>query len=563
MSRFLLQWNRSDCLTSVVVSAFLVGTGFMYLPLFVESLIYTKIVFYIFAGVLLSLSLLVAKTDMSMRVSPLIVMSSLLLIYNAIYSIKGQSLMTACLLVTIALLFALYNLSFSLKSATLVIEVSAVVMLLICILQFANILRSNSMLPITSTFDNPSGVSIFLTLCFPFVMSKFLEHYTTKELILLLFMFVVVCLMSSRSGFISLMISGLFILYPYMRWNFGKPQLLVLISFGLCVVFLLLWLKGDSTLGRYLIYRQSLLLGIDRFFFGYGAHGFTAHYMDIQADYFRNHPGSLFSDLADETMHPLNEYIALFIYNGMFGLAFLMMIVWQLRKSWNPQCRVYYGCLIAVCTQSFFTYTLHYPFVWFFVVLCLSQIAKVSSKAIRFSWPYRGVLLLACVFSVIVTVKDVWFEYHWHEVMKDGGSNPSDYQQLAQQWNGNPFFLYNYAAVLHRNFQHAQSNQLLEEYQKYVNDYQSQVMMADNYYALANFHGAYKHYELASLMCPVRFLPLRGMLRTRQKQKVQSEASLIAQTIINKKPKIKSYTVSVIKAEAQNYLEYEKKNNTY
>ena len=64
-------------------------------------------------------------------------------------------------------------------------------------------------------------------------------------------------------------------------------------------------------------------------------------------------------------------------------------------------------------------------------------------------------------------------------------------------------------------------------------------------------------------MCPVRFLPLRGMLRTRQKQKVQSEASLIAQTIINKKPKIKSYTVSVIKAEAQNYLEYEKKNNTY
>lgn len=166
MSRFLLQWNRSDCLTSVVVSAFLVGTGFMYLPLFVESLIYTKIVFYIFAGVLLSLSLLVAKTDMSMRVSPLIVMSSLLLIYNAIYSIKGQSLMTACLLVTIALLFALYNLSFSLKSATLVIEVSAVVMLLICILQFANILRSNSMLPITSTFDNPSGVSIFLTLCF-------------------------------------------------------------------------------------------------------------------------------------------------------------------------------------------------------------------------------------------------------------------------------------------------------------------------------------------------------------------------------------------------------------
>ena len=59
-------------------------------------------------------------------------------------------------------------------------------------------------------------------------------------------------------------------------------------------------------------------------------------------------------------------------------------------------------------------------------------------------------------------------------------------------------------------------------------------------------------------MCPARFIPLRGLLRTYKKTNDKEKTDSIAHYIINKNPKVKSYTVSIIKAEANKHLNHGK-----
>ena len=55
-------------------------------------------------------------------------------------------------------------------------------------------------------------------------------------------------------------------------------------------------------------------------------------------------------------------------------------------------------------------------------------------------------------------------------------------------------------------------------------------------------------------MCPNRFLPLQGLLRLYMKSGDFICANQIALEILEKPIKVPSYTVSIIREEAKNYL---------
>ena len=97
-------------------------------------------------------------------------------------------------------------------------------------------------------------------------------------------------------------------------------------------------------------------------------------------------------------------------------------------------------------------------------------------------------------------------------------------------------------------------NTVLTEYNSYVENYKVQLLFAENFYGLSQYDSARFHYERASLMCPSRFVPLRGLLRTYQKLGNTSKADSIAYYIKKKRAKVNSYDMFVIKAEAENYL---------
>lgn len=61
----------------------------------------------------------------------------------------------------------------------------------------------------------------------------------------------------------------------------------------------LFMLKQDSTNGRVLIWTNAARMIADKPLLGWGANGFSAHYMLYQAAYFTKFPHSEYADLAD------------------------------------------------------------------------------------------------------------------------------------------------------------------------------------------------------------------------------------------------------------------------
>ena len=179
---------------------------------------------------------------------------------------------------------------------------------------------------------------------------------------------------------------------------------------------------------------------------------------------------------------------------------------------------------------------------------------------------------LARLLSVVVCVsisyfiyKDISFEYKWGKLVDKARTDEladedmQEYKKLETDWNGNPYFYYNYAAALRRNGYWEESNEQLVKYGIYVKDYYAVLMCADNYYDSGYYNIAAKYYRRAHNMCPVRFVPLQGLLRSYHESGNLESAYKIANVIVDKDVKIKSYNVSLIKKEADKYLR-ERKN---
>lgn len=134
------------------------------------------------------------------------------------------------------------------------------------------------------------------------------------------------------------------------------------------------------------------------------------------------------------------------------------------------------------------------------------------------------------------------------------------FKYLYENWNGNPYFYYNYATVLRDNLDYKLSNDIIEKYNNFHIDYDSMITKANNYYDLEDFDNAIKYYNQSHWMCPNRFVPLQGLMRTYKAMGNYYASTEIAKEIKTKKIKKKSYKVSLIKMEAENLLKYEYKN---
>lgn len=178
------------------------------------------------------------------------------------------------------------------------------------ILQFFQFLPAFGKLPVTGSFDNPAGVAAALCAGLPFALClwynrrKWIRYFAA---VAALFMVTAVCLTYSRAGIICVVVIAILWLSPLirswrkLRWTFF--MLLPVLFSGLY------FLKKGSADGRRLIWRCSLEMVADKPVFGHGPGGFTAHYMDYQANYFREHSDSPYAQLADTIRFPFNEYL--------------------------------------------------------------------------------------------------------------------------------------------------------------------------------------------------------------------------------------------------------------
>lgn len=91
------------------------------------------------------------------------------------------------------------------------------------------------------------------------------------------------------------------------------------------------------------------------------------------------------------------------------------------------------------------------------------------------------------------------------------------------------------------------SNLILFTCERYLNDYDVQMLIGDNYLKLHDFAHAADRFNLAADMCPNRFMPLFNLFLTYKKSNQLNKAKQIAESIMHKPIKIPSRTIEDIK----------------
>lgn len=442
----------------------------------------------------------------------------------------------------------------------------------ICVLQalYGILQISSPMLPITGSFDNPAGFASCLCIGIPLAgfLWKSPRHsirYAAWTVVAI--MIIAVVLSQSRAGMVS--IGAVAVVWLWRRldgqYRWGRYALLVLL---LCLSAGGYWMKKDSADGRLLIWRCSLNMAMDAPLLGHGLNSFEAHYMDYQAAYFKEHgQQSRFALLADNVKQPFNEYLHVWLNFGIAGLAVLVVLAGWLvrcyRRHPSREKRVAAYTLLSVGTFSLFSYPFTYPFTWIAVLWCIGVLAREPLQRL-FGLP--KVRYAACAVALVGSLGGMylWAERARAELAWNKASNFAlmgkykealpEYQRLSASFADNPYFLYNYAAVLQQAKRYAESLDIGLQCRRYWADYDLELILGENYRQLGNFAEAERHYRHASLMCPSRFVPLFRLVQLLDESGRISEAKKLAHQIVDKPIKVLSGQVEIIKRNMNDYI---------
>lgn len=427
------------------------------------------------------------------------------------------------------------------------------------------------LLRITGSFENPAGLVSVLSLLFPvgllwFSNSKGLERLFVA--LQLLSFIIVVFLCGSRTGLTAIISST--VVYCFIKIksfrllvsNYAAVLCIVIIS-SLLGYALFCW-KHDSSSGRLFILYISMLLVLKKPLFGYGPHGFTANYMIRQAEFFSSNPDSSYSMLADNIVHPFNEYVNILVNFGLTGLfavaCIIVFFICKLTKHHNKvkgQC-VWFSVLVSFLTLCMFSYPLHYAHVWYVILM-------LSIYAVRIYIPHvchfarRIPVMLLCIIALCMVRQVIVNELRWKKVEQEAMKGRSDpmmkyYEMLYPQMKHNYLFIYNYAAELNICCRYKESIQMVMDNITRLNDYETRLLLADSYENVGDIASAIESYTLAHNMIPNRFVPLYCLMELYSSCGNDSLAQKMAWEITDKPVKVPSETVSFIKERAKVHL---------
>lgn len=434
---------------------------------------------------------------------------------------------------------------------------------LLGIVQYFDFFRICTNFPVVGSFENPAGfvscICAGLPLGYQFFNKKNPYHW-----ICVVISFIAILLSYSRTGLISFLLIGIVLYFQQIKIK-RKCKLLFIILFILLCLGLTTLYKTDSAKGRLLIWTCSWEMIKDSPLWGYGIGGFKTYYMDYQAAYFKTSTTNEYAMLADNINRPFNEYVALLVQFGLIGMIGLILLLLFLIRCYyrNPTLlgKSSLLSLLAIGICCMFSYPLKYPYVWFILILdCITIIYCSRSKWYIPSNIKTLIGVSSLVFALFLshkTMKNIWLEFQWKNNLVT--SQPIEqklnrYEYLLNKSNNNPYLLYNYSTELYYAKRHRESLEIAFKCKEYWSDYDLEMLIGENFKQLHKFSDAIKHFETASFMCPVKFMPLYRIFQIYKHLGENEELYLIAKRLINKPIKVESYFINKVKKEAQEII---------
>lgn len=286
--------------------------------------------------------------------------------------------------------------------------------------------------------------------------------------------------------------------------------------------------------------------------------------MDYQADYFRQHGQNRYSMLADNVKHPFNEYLVVLLNFGFVGLlmifAMITLLIYCYKKHPCLEKRIAFYSLISIGVFSFFSYPFTYPFTWIVALLCIIILTEEYSVMILDCPMIKNTvcifILLCSIGGIYMFVERIIAEKEWGNISGlalCGASDKilPDYEKLEKKFEDNPYFLFNYAAILLDNKQYEEGLKVALQCRKYWADYDLELIIAEDYQKLDKYELAERYYDNASMMCPSRFVPLYKLFHLYKELDNRKRMLSVAGIIIDKPMKIKTSTVRMMKREME------------
>lgn len=543
--------------------------------IFVESEIISKHYTFIIGSILFCLVTLfsIKKTTIYIDSATISICIFIFILLTRIFFSSTITNNTYTLLI-IAFIILYFSLKITLRlyphylKSDIIIIFSCITQAIYGLTQYIGLLQTNSIFPIIGSFDNPAGFAACLAAGFPFCL-LFIQKSGWKFYLGITSAFIIglnIILSGSRAGIIA--ITSISIIYLGTQYHKQLKKYYKYISFTFIILIVGLFLfKKDSALGRILIWNNSFDMILEKPILGHGANTFMSHYMLYQANYFNKNPNNRYVELADNILHPFNEYILLSVEYGIIELLLISIIAIIIIKS-TKQINTFHLCLLSIGIFACFSYPLRYPFT---MILLAHSLANLKTKTIFIShlkFSGKIIILIILIFLCTFSFRDIKFEKEWkiltrQTITKNSKTLLSEYARLYSDWNGNPMFLYNYGAVLNMSKKYKSSNNVMIKCTKYLNDYDVQMLIADNYYNMKQWNMANKHYIIANHMIPNRFMPLYKRMLLYTATGNEYSAFCIAQIIINKPVKIPSGTINKIKAEARKVIDRVRQEESY
>ena len=335
------------------------------------------------------------------------------------------------------------------------------------------------------------------------------------------------------------------------------------------------FIKKDSADGRLLIWQCSLNMVADKPVFGHGHGAFQAKYMYYQAEYMNAHPENRFASLADNVLHPFNEYLLVLTEHGCAGFCIVILLVLLIFRAYHSKPDeaklTAMMSILALAVFSFFSYPFRYPFTWLLLFLNISVIYNSSVNRNysfdtfalkRFIFPKIYLRIITCLLSVGLLMTSVTLmrtEMKWKRIARFSlGNVLPEYDKLYRWLGKDGLFLYNHAAELYEAKEYEKSLAVFEQSTRYHNDMDVQMFLAANYSALGKYVEAEQHYKMAADMCPARFRPLYELAKLYDDVGRVEEACDLAKKIIDKDVKVPSFTIDAMKKEMRLLIEVRK-----
>lgn len=430
------------------------------------------------------------------------------------------------------------------------------------------IMQRNYLHFIEDGFGNSGVFAVYLSVSSIVLFEVFKKNknkgiYFVLLLIIIANIILIVFLKSRISG-ILLLIYLLFIFTPQLKWMNKKTRILLIlfILFSVLTIFSL-FIKKDSTEGRFLILKISGKMIGENLLFGVGGfNSYAISYPLYQADYFAS-KARIEKEmmLADNIQHALNEPVQFISELGLIGFVFIIITVCKLIKYIkikNTHGIAFVAILIASCFSYLLRTTIFQNLIFMLILIAgIRGKTYIELKSKRFCFS-TFLILSAALYSTVPLIS----KYRDSNMLKykiEHGYHMGDKSvRILARFKDNQTFLFPYMMQLFKNENYYECLSVLDGLNTLLNHSDIACFKAKCYKSIGDFEEAKKQFILASAICPNRFEYRYELYKLYKEEDQFEEAVNVALSIKNLKEKIPSTYTLAVKLEIERFLEENK-----